>query len=94
MLGPTIVFDKSTLQSLNLDEVCWLENFFAANITPLFFVETLADLEKEVKSGRTPEQVVGNLANKTPVVNARPNVHHLRICQAELLLGRDRCSGG
>ena len=33
---------------------------------PLFFVETLADLKKEVGEGRTPEQVVGNLAEKAP----------------------------
>jgi len=42
----------------------WLDHFFICNITPMFFVEVLADLEKEPKRGRTPEQVVGNLAYK------------------------------
>lgn len=64
--GPTLIFDKSTLQSLSVDESVWLDNFFTTNITPLFFVETLADLEKKVRQGRTPEQIVGNLAYKTP----------------------------
>jgi hypothetical protein len=56
-LGPILIFDKSFLQSLNVDEAVWLDNFFLTVITPLFFVETLADLEKEVHRGRTPEQV-------------------------------------
>lgn len=84
-LGPILIFDKSTLQSLNVDEACWLDNFYRANITPLFFVETLADLEKEVARGRTPEEVVGNLAYKTPICGALPNVHHASIGVADLL---------
>lgn len=83
-MGPMIVFDKSTLQSLNVDEACWLDAFYLPIITPLFFVETLADLEKQVIKGRTPEQVVGNLADKTPP-SACANVHHTTICISELL---------
>lgn len=84
MSGPVLIFDKSVLQSLNPDESVWLDNFFQSNITPLFFIETLADLEKQVHSGRTPEQVVGNLAYKTPDMNSRPNAHHERMLNAEL----------
>ena len=101
-LGPILIFDKSTLQSLNPDEAVWLDNFFLTNITPLFFIETLADLEKEVHSGRTPEQVVGNLAYKTPDMGSRPNVHHATLLAAELTgieqvdmrYGRPIISGG
>jgi len=57
--GPILIFDKSTLQGLNVDEAVWLDNFFMTNITPLFFIETLSDLEKEVRKGKTAEQVVG-----------------------------------
>jgi len=53
-------------------------------LTPLFFVETLADLEKEVDRGRTPEQVVGNLAEKSPT-GGQPNVRHEALCVNELL---------
>lgn len=83
--GPVLIFDKSTLQSLNPDESVWLDNFFLTNITPLFFVETLADLEKEMRSGRTPEQVVGELAYKTPDMGSRPNVHHATLVAGELM---------
>jgi len=84
-MGPIVVFDKSALQSLSVDEAVWLHAFYTPNITPLFFVETLADLEKEVGRGRTPEEVVGNLAEKTAPMGGRVNTHHTELCRAELL---------
>jgi len=83
-MGPIIIFDKSVLESLNPDEAMWLDNFFLTNITPLFFIETLADLEKQVRAGRTPEAVVGNLAYKTPDASSKCNVHHTTLLAAEL----------
>ncbi len=83
-MGPILIFDKSTLESLNPDEAMWLDNFFNSNITPLFFVETLADLEKEVRCGRRPEDVVGALAYKTPDMSSRPSVHHTTLLAGEL----------
>ena len=44
--GPSLIFDKSSLESLNLDEAVLLDNFYSSVITPLFFVECLADLER------------------------------------------------
>lgn len=78
--GPITIFDKSALQALNVDEACLFGNFYRANITPVFFVETLADLEKEVAAGRTPEQVVGTIAHKTSGLHCDPNVHHQLMC--------------
>lgn len=83
--GPITIFDKSALQGLNIDEACWFGNFYRSNITPLFFVETLADLEKEVRDGRTPEEVVGNLASKTPALGAHVNIPHNELCISNLL---------
>lgn len=82
--GPVLLFDKSALQSLTVDEAVWLDTFYFPCITPLFFVETLADLEKEVQKGRSPEEVVGNLAEKTPLGGAI-NVHHHALSLNELL---------
>ena len=100
-MGPVLIFDKSTLESLNPDEAVWLDNFFLSNITPMFFIETLADLEKKIKSGRTPEQVVGSLAYKTPDMGSRPNVVHTTLLSGELrglgkivMDGRPVISGG
>lgn len=82
-MGPAIVFDKSFLQALRVDETVWLDAFFLANIVPLFFVETLADLEKATPEGRSPESVVELLAAKTPA-NAVANVHHRTLILREL----------
>jgi hypothetical protein len=77
--GPFLIFDKSALECLSLDESNWLDNFFGNIITPLFFAETLADLEKEMSKGRTPEQVVGSLAIRTPDMGATTCAHHRMI---------------
>jgi len=82
--GPSLIFDKSSLESLNLDEAVLLDNFYRSTITPLFFVECLADLEKNISSASTPEQLVGSLADRTPESQSMPNVHHLRILKGEL----------
>lgn len=82
-MGPVLIFDKSTLQGLSPNEAVWLDNFYLANITPIFFVETLADLEKEVRKGRTPEEVVGSLAYKTPDYSSKPNAHHRHLLEGE-----------
>ena len=52
--GPSLIFDKSSLESLNLDEAVMMDNFYMSAITPLFFVECLADLEKAIRSKSTP----------------------------------------
>jgi hypothetical protein len=83
--GPVLIFDKSTLQALNPDQANWLDNFFISNITPLFYLETLADLEKEVRAGKTPEQVVGEIAYKTPDMQGHPNLYHLTLIWGELM---------
>src|SRR5690348_7719653 len=82
--GPALIFDKSALESRNLDEAVLLDNFYMSNITPLFFVECLADLEKSMRSRSTPEQLVGSLADRTPDMQSTPNVHHMTILGAEL----------
>ena len=82
--GPSLIFDKSSLESLSLDEAVLMDNFYMSTITPLFFVECLADLEKTTRSKSTPEQLVGSLADRTPESQSYPNVHHMTILQAEL----------
>lgn len=101
-MGPILIFDKSFLESLNPDEAVWLDHFFRSNITPLFYIETLADLEKQVRAGRTPEEIVGNIAYKTPDLHSRPNVHHRTLLAGELTgqgavemgIGRPLIAGG
>ena len=85
-MGPIALFDKSFLQSLSVDESVWFDHYFMANICPLFYVETLADLHKSsVRAGRTPEQEVAIVAQKTPEVSGGPNAHHQQLCIANLM---------
>jgi hypothetical protein len=83
--GPSLLFDKSTLESLSVNEAVLLDNFYRSTITPLFFVECLADLEREMYRMRgTPEQLVGSLAERTPDCQSTANMHHMAILKAEL----------
>jgi hypothetical protein len=83
--GPSLLFDKSTLESLSLNEAALLDNFYRSTITPLFFVECLADLERKmVRMRGTPEQLVGSLAERTPDMQSVMNLHHMQILKGEL----------
>jgi len=86
-VGPVVLFDKSFLQSLSVDESVWFDHFFLPVVSPLFFVETLADLTKQQRPGslRTPEDEVRVIADKTPVLSGAPCVHHSQLCIANLL---------
>jgi hypothetical protein len=81
--GPIVLFDKSALQTLTVDEAVWFDTFYLPSMTPLFFIETLADLEKEMQAGRSADDFVGTLAEKTPLGSAI-NVHHRTLMLAEL----------
>lgn len=92
-MGPIIIFDKSLIQSLSLDESVWLDNYFLNNVVPLFYVETLADLSLgKGNDGRPIETIISELAEKTPS-NGVPNVHHQRLIIGDLLGHRVEMSG-
>lgn len=80
-MGPIIIFDKSALQGFSIDESVWLDNYFLTKITPLFYVETLADLSLP-NPPKPAEQIISELAAKTP--RALPNVHHGRLILGNL----------
>jgi hypothetical protein len=84
-MGPVILFDKSFLESLNQDEAVWFDHFFLSNVCPIFYVETLADLNKSLKQGRSPEQYVGTIADKFPEAGGYPCAFHIDLCIEDLL---------
>ena len=84
-MGPITLFDKSFLQSLSLNEAVWFDNFFLSIVCPLFYVETLADLSKAVREGRTQEQEVGLIANKFPEMHGTPSAYHAEMCIGNLM---------
>src|SRR3546814_3966888 len=84
-----MIFDKSFLQGLTVDEAVILDQMFSCVVTPLFFVETMADLTKETARGRTAEQVVGGLAERTPVAHSYINTYHQDVVLEDLLGRRE-----
>lgn len=87
-MGPITLFDKSFLQSLKLDEAVWYDNFFLSNVCPLFYVETLADLEKRNKQVKSAAEQVRIIADKFPQINGGPCAYH-RDLYIGNLLGQD-----
>lgn len=85
-MGPIALFDKSFLQSLHIDESVWFDHYFYSNICPLFFVETLADLQKpNLPEDRSPEGDVSTIAKKAPQTSGAPCEHHRELFIQNLL---------
>lgn len=84
-MGPITLFDKSFLQSLSIDESAWFDHFSLTNIAPVFYVETLLDLNKPTLKGRTPEREVSIIAEKFPDMSGMPCAHHRDLCINDLL---------
>ena len=84
-MGPITLFDKSFLQSLSIDESVWFDHFFLPSVAPIFYVETLADLNKPTLKGRTREREVSIIAEKFPDMNGMPCAHHTDLCISNLL---------
>ncbi len=84
-MGPIALFDKSFIQSLSVDKSVWFDHFFMAVVCPIFFVETLADLAKTPREGRTADGEVRIIAAKFPELHGCPCVDYLELSSANLL---------
>lgn len=84
-MGPSLVFDKSFLQSLSVDEAVMLDQMFTCVVTPVFMVETLADLAKEAGTDRPAAKTVAGLAERTPVAHGYMNTFHQHVAESDLL---------
>lgn len=58
---------------------------FCPVIAPLFFIETLADLEKTPRGDKTAEDEVAIIARKTPQMSGAPCFNHNHLCTINLL---------
>jgi hypothetical protein len=68
MGGPILIFDKSALQSLTIDEAGWLDNFFQSNLTPLFFeVRTYAELVQAAQRDHERQQRASQVPATQPL---------------------------
>jgi len=80
------IFDKSFVHGITADEAAVFDMHFMSNMTPLFFVEVLADLEKgNLKTDEERVALVRTLAAKTPSFRSYPNILHAELVLHELL---------
>lgn len=84
-MGPIVLFDKSFIEMLSLDEATMFDSLYSSVICPIFYTEVLADLSKEEPRQRTVEKIVADVARKTPILHSTPNVSHTTLCMGELL---------
>ena len=92
--GAVIIFDKSTIQTLTVDESVLLDNFYMSNmhssvLCGVFGTILSGDMQR-AKSKGSPESLVGALATRTPDSQACGNVFHTRLLEGELM-GTVRC---
>lgn len=85
-MGPIIILDKSTLQSLSNDELLFLNKYFILNIPPVLIMEIWADLAKPDKEGAISKDQVQNLAKKIYRGQSAINAHFFH-CIIWSLLG-------
>jgi hypothetical protein len=95
------LFDKSFIHGITVEEAAVFDSHFMSNITPLFFVEVLGDLEKlDLAEGEKRLELVKSLAAKTPELHSYPNLPHTALAMAELngyrieMAGRPHIGGG
>lgn len=98
--GPTLIYDKSTLQSLTAKEADWLHHHFHVVLTPTLFMEVLGDLKKKSKRGKKSEEEVAILAAKIPNYAITPNTFYKELVIGDLVYeqvemkGRPYLGGG
>lgn len=85
--GPTLIYDKSTLQSLTAKEAQWLHRHFHVVLTPTLYMEVLGNLKKESKRGKTAEEEVCILASKIPNYAITPSMFYKELVIGDLAYG-------
>lgn len=84
-MGPIIILDKSTLQSLSDDELLFLNKYFILNIPPVLIMEIWGDLSKPDKQGAISKDQVQHLAQKVYRGQSAINAHFSHCIIGSLL---------
>lgn len=99
MIFNSLIFDKSTFQSLSLDEMFFLRTYYFPTITHILIVEILADLKKGGTNAITYERV-SDFSNKILQLNPTYSAPYYDLLEMNLLgykvemLGRPNVAGG
>jgi hypothetical protein len=82
-MGPHLICDKSTLQSLSRQELDALRRYYSLNVPPVLIMEILGDLKKasDVAANR---EMVQELANKILPACSAVNVEFRQMILGEI----------
>jgi hypothetical protein len=86
----SIIIDKSAFQSLNMNEVILLHNYYLPNITPILVLEIMGDLKKEFKSGCDSKVKVQEYSKKLLPYNSAVNEYFYSLLVEDLVNGIDK----
>jgi len=84
-MGPTIITDKSAIQSLSQSEIHFLFNYFYVNIPPILVREILGDLAIENNDRTAQEAKVSYLARKLLNKDSGINIQYHDLIFNELM---------
>jgi len=84
-MGPIIILDKSTFQSLSYREHLFLNKHFYENNTPILCIELLGDLSKYKSNFKRGKQKVTELSKKFGGSGPVTNCDYRTLCVCSLL---------
>ena len=84
-MGPQLLLDKSSLQSLSYGETLCARRHYYMVYAPIIFIEILGDLKKHAGDIERSTQLAGVIANKIQPGNSCFNAHFRTLLIANLL---------
>lgn len=91
-MGPTIICDKSSLQSLSKEELSVLRRYYSLNLPPILLIEILGDLRKHSNAADSQKEVE-MLANKVLPACSTVNADFRFMIRGELAGHRVEMTG-
>ena len=84
-MGPSIIFDKSAIQSLRKDALHEVSRYFYTVVPPVLLMETLADLSLNPNDLDGARQKVAIIASKLFPIDSIANADYYSMCIHNLL---------
>ena len=84
-MGPSILFDKSAIQSLGQDALFEVSRYFYTVVPPVLLMETLADLSLKPEDLDSAKKKVAGIAKKVFPIDSIGNADYFSMCVHNLL---------
>ena len=84
-MGPGIILDKSSLQSLSINELILLHKYYFIVLCPILIIEILGDLKKYTNKPHFSETQVSQLSKKLLQTDSVINEYYRKLIEMSLL---------